>query len=172
MSAEHSDAAPASAAGRDAFGPAADVTPLISMRPRLGDILVGRGLVGEAQVSQALVESRSTGELLGRILLRHQWLFEDELARALAAQLGLPYVAIGATGVDREIARLLPYDVGMRAAAIPIGLHGGTVRVAFADPCDEQAESEVLQHLARYEPVVAELSDIESAWRTVGRTGA
>jgi hypothetical protein len=165
VSADHVDAVPSGVPEGAAAG------PLFSMRQRLGDILVARGLITEEQLTQALAESRSSGELVGRVLLGHQWLFEDELARALATQLGLPYVSLSVTGIDRDIARMLPLETGMRAAAIPIGLHGGAVRVAFADPCDELAEQAVRQHLGRYEPVVAELSDIESAWRGVERAG-
>ncbi len=137
-------------------------------RPRLGDLLVRKGLIKQNELIDALVESRSTGELLGRVLIRRRVIFEDELARALAEQLALPYVNLHVLGVDAGVARMIPPAEGRRAAAIPVGMVGGRVRVAFADPSDEAAHAIVEQYVtAPFELVVGELSDIDSAWRTI-----
>jgi hypothetical protein len=137
--------------------------PFFNERPRLGELLVDRHLITVEQLAEAVVESRSTGVLLGRVLLQQRWLFEDELARTLATQLDLPYVNIRVTGVDRSIANTMPAETGVRVGAIPIG-----IRVAFADPCDDQAQETVKRYVSNPDVVIAELSDIESAWRTVG----
>lgn len=136
-------------------------------RPRLGELLLERGLITEVQLKEALAETADTGELLGRILIGKRWLFEDELARALAEQLGIPYVSLRSAGVDRALARMLPADIGLHYAAIPIGFMGDRLRVAFADPCDESATGAVSRHFASYDPVVAELSEIEFVWRSI-----
>jgi hypothetical protein len=138
-------------------------------RPRLGDLLLSKGMITDLQLKEALAESFAAGDLLGRVLLRRRWLFEDELARTLAEQLHLPYVNIRHTGFDMAVARLLPFETGMRFAAIPVCLLGDRARVAFADPCDEPAQQAVAAHLAGFECVVAELSDIEQAWQTLHR---
>ena len=138
-------------------------------RPRLGDLLLARGNITESQLRDALAESYAAGELLGRVLLRHQWIFEDELARTLAEQLSIPYVNLRYAGVDNSLASLLPYETGMRFAAIPVCFRNDRVRVAFADPADEDAQRAVKAHIAAFDCVVAELSDIEMALRTVHR---
>jgi hypothetical protein len=138
-------------------------------RPRLGDLLLARGNITDSQLKDALAESYAAGELLGRVLLRHEWIFEDELARTLAEQLSLPYVNLRYAGVDTSLASLLPYETGMRFAAIPVCFRNDRVRVAFADPADEDAQRAVAAHIAAFECVVAELSDIEMALRTVHR---
>lgn len=135
--------------------------------PRLGDMLMRKGLISEQQLSQALAESRSSGERLGEVLLKRRWLFEDELARTLAGQLDLPYVNLSAIGVDRGVARMLPVEIGIRFAAIPVGMHRGLVRVAFADPTDEEAQQAVGAYLQTVDAVVADLSDIRSTWRRI-----
>lgn len=142
--------------------------PFFNERPRLGELLVDRRLITVDQLAEAVVESRSTGVLLGRVLLQHRWLFEDELARTLATQLDLPYVNIRVTGVDRSIANMMPAETGIRVGAIPLGFLAGRVRVAFADPSDDQAQEEVKRYISTPDVVIAELSDIEAAWRTVG----
>jgi hypothetical protein len=138
-------------------------------RPRLGDLLLRKGMITDSQLTVGLRESQTTGDLLGRILLRHQWIFEDELARSLAEQLHLPYVNIRNAGIDYSLARIMPVETGVRFAVIPIGIHGGRVRVAFADPCDDGAFDAVARAVEDFDPVVAELSDIDTAWRTVER---
>jgi MshEN domain len=141
-------------------------------RPRLGDLLLAKGMITEAQLGEGLAESYASGVLLGRVLLRHRWIFEDELARTLAEQLNLPYVNLRHTGVDKALARMLPLEVGMQFAAIPIGFHGDCVRVAFADPIDEQAHQAVTAQFAHFDRVVSELSDIEQALRTTHGSSA
>jgi len=141
-------------------------------RPRLGDLLVRKGLIEQEQLERALAESRATGDLLGRVMIRRGFIFEDELARTLAAQLDLPYVNIRVAGFERGAAQLLPSGDGMRAAAIPVGVFGGRIRVAFADPSDESAKELVRGHVGEFSPAVAALSDIEFAWRTLDPSSA
>jgi hypothetical protein len=138
-------------------------------RPRLGDLLLAKGMITDSQLKQALAESFAASELLGRVLLRHQWIFEDELARTLAEQLGLPYVNLRHTGLDRALARMVPFEIGMHFAAIPVCFHGDRIRIAFADPSDEHAHKAMTTHIASFDPAVAELSDIETALRTAHR---
>lgn len=135
--------------------------------PRLGDMLVQKGLISAEQMQDALIESHASGKRLGEVLLERQWIFEDELARTLAGQLGLPYVNLRSTGVDVGAARTMPAKTGIQFAVIPIGVRDGVVRVAFADPTDDEAREAVAVHLASLEPVIAELSEIRSAWRRI-----
>jgi MshEN domain len=136
--------------------------------PRLGDMLVQKGLISAEQMQDALIESHASGKRLGEVLIERQWLFEDELARTLAGQLGLLYVNLRSTGVDLGAARTIPANTGIRFAVIPIGVRGGVVQVAFADPTDDEAREAVAAHLPSFEAVIAELSEIRSAWRRIG----
>jgi Type II secretion system (T2SS), protein E, N-terminal domain len=153
-------ASPAPAAPADAFGGA---------RPRLGDLLIERGFITPEQLAHGLAESRATNQLLGRVLIGMRCLFEDELARSLAAQLALPYVNLRTAGIERGVARMMPASEGLRVGAIPIGFYGGRLRVAFADPSDQAARAAAEKYVGVCEPVVAELSDIDYAWRTIER---
>jgi hypothetical protein len=140
--------------------------------PRLGTLLVSKGYLTHEQLVDALAASKATGDLLGVTLLREQVIFEEELARTLSDQLSIPYISIGRVGVDASVARLLPAEVGAAAAAIPVRAVGGAVQVAFADPTDSWALAEIRRHLPEIEIVVAELSDIRTAWRNVTGAGS
>jgi hypothetical protein len=139
--------------------------------PRLGSLLTAKGFITESQLELALNESRETGEMLGLLLVRKQWIFEEELARTLSEQLSLPYVSVGRLGVNPKVARLLPREVGENAAAIPVRESPDAVQVAFADPTDQRALEAVEAYIDPVQIVVAELSDIRLAWRSVPVTG-
>ena len=134
---------------------------------RLGDLLVSKGFITVEQLSNALVESKEKGELVGRVLLRRGLVFEDELARALAEQWQLPYVRLSSVGVDHQVMRLLPRDVGMRFAAVPVRFADGGVLVAFADPSEPDSLTAVREHLPSIKLAVAEFSDIRMLWQAV-----
>jgi hypothetical protein len=141
--------------------------PFFAGRPRLGEMLVSRGLLADAQLKEALAEARTTGALLGNVLLSRGWLFEDELARMLAIQLDVPYVNLRLTGVDQAVARAMPAATGIQFGVIPIGVSRGRIRVAFGDPTDEGAQEAVGRYIQDPEVVVSELSDIAAAWRRI-----
>jgi hypothetical protein len=157
--------------------PAAPAVPLepaafFLERPRLGDLLLRKGLITQDQLEQALNESRTSGDLLGRVMIRRQFIFEDELARTLAAQLDIPYVNLRVAGYDRAVAQMLPSREGMRIAALPIGVLGGRIRVVLADPSDEHAKALLRQYVGDFTLAVTDLSEIELAWRTLDPTCA
>jgi hypothetical protein len=134
---------------------------------RLGDLLVSKGFITVEQLSAALVESKEKGELVGRVLLRRGLVFEDELARTLAEQWQLSYVRLSSVGVDRQVMRLLPREVGLRFAAVPVRFAEQSVLVAFADPSDPEALAEVRGYLPSIKLAVAEFSDIRMLWQAV-----
>ncbi len=135
---------------------------------RLGELLLSKGLVNEEQLSRGLVESRRAGETLGRVLVRHGAVFESELARVLAEQWSIPYVNLALVGVDRSTLSLLPRDVGIRNAAVPVRFVRDELRVAFADPSDTEAVAAVQGYVSvPIQPAIAELSDIDAVWRSV-----
>jgi hypothetical protein len=109
-------------------------------------------LITEEQMTEALAETGQSGDLLGRVLLRRRWLFEDELVRALSEQLQIPSVNIRSSGVDHDAARMVSVEIGLRNAAIPIGFVSGRLRVAFADPCDETACAAIADPAASTSP--------------------
>ena len=143
--------------------------PGASPPPRLGELLVRKGLITNEQLSQALVESRRSGDVVGRVLIRKGWVFESELARVLAEQWSIPYVNLASLGVDRACLALMTPELGRRCAAVPVRFFGSELRVAFADPSDPDAVGAVQEQMAfPIQPAVAELSDIDAIWRSVG----
>src|SRR5947207_13292953 len=112
--------------------------------PPLGALLVRKGRLTKEQLDEALAERAETGELLGQVLLRHAWIFEDELARVLAEQHDLEFLNLRSVGVDRRLLPLIPAEDGRRLLAVPVRVvEGGDVLTAIADPNDRDGMAEL-----------------------------
>jgi adsorption protein B len=61
------------------------MSELPNFRPRLGDVLLNRGLVNAAQLNEALERQRRSARRLGEILIESGALSEDSLREALRA---------------------------------------------------------------------------------------
>jgi len=135
---------------------------------QLGELLIEKGLITEAQLGEALVERRVHGGLLGEALVRLGFIFEDELARTLAEQAGVPFVNIEAYSVDRYAAGTLPRSLGESLPALPVRFtpEGGLV-IAVADPTDETLLPRLQEAISC--PIVlmvAAASTIRNTWRS------
>jgi type IV pilus assembly protein PilB len=141
------------------------------LRPRLGSLLLEKGLLTDEQLDDALRERSEKGGLLGEILVRQGVIFEDELARVLGAQAGLPFADLDTVSVDRQAASTLPPELGEELCALPMRFtpDGGIV-VAVSDPLDSSLLPQLQLALdGRVELAVATASSIRRSWRTLTR---
>ncbi|RMH22633.1 MAG: type II secretion system protein GspE [Gemmatimonadetes bacterium] len=132
-------------------------------RPRLGERLVARGAVTDADVEAALRAQARRGGRLGELLVAARALDDEALARALAEQLGLPY-APPPLAPDPEARGLLPWDDLAVRGAVPLALVGRRLRLAVRDPLDAELVADVRFRTGRpVEVVVAGAGAVERA---------
>jgi type IV pilus assembly protein PilB len=136
-------------------------------QPMLGRLLVDKGLVSKAQLDEALRERAIHGGLLGETLLRLGFVFETDLARVLAEQVGIPFLNLETIDVDAGAAGMVPRTLGEELGALPVRFtpEGGLV-IAVADPTDATLLPQL--QLAVNCPLVltvATLSSIRDGWR-------
>ena len=62
---------------------------------QLGELLLERGLVNQAQLNKALETQKDKGGLIGQILVALGFVKEEEIAQALTVQYGFPYLPLG-----------------------------------------------------------------------------
>lgn len=137
------------------------------VRPQLGSLLLEKGLIRPEQLDQALSERKAHGGLLGETLVKLGFIFDDELARVLAEQTGVPYLNLDSIPVDPMAAAVLPRSLGESLPALPVRFapEGGIV-VAVADPSDAGLLPQL--QLAIKCPMVlsvATAADIRHGWR-------
>ncbi len=131
-------------------------------KQRLGEILVREGFVGQSDVEQALRTQVGGNRRLGHILVRMKLITPDQLAETLSEQLGLEIYDIGAN-FSSSVSRVLPRYLCRKYDVLPIAFQDNNVlEVAMADPCDEEAKSNIEDYTGRViQPLLAKQSDIE-----------
>jgi general secretion pathway protein E len=103
---------------------------------RLGEILVGRGLLSREDLDRALDLQKERGDKLGRILVDLGFAAHRDVLAALSEQLGLPLAKIeGPPAVSPEIERLSPRFL-RHARVLPLRMDGSALVLAMADPLD------------------------------------
>ena len=134
------------------------------MAGRLGDILVKRGQITEAQLQTALSSQGSERGMLGAILLRRGLITFDQLGSALEEQFEVPFREIVPQAVNPQIVRLLPETMARDREAVPVGIADGCLTLAMVAPDDIETISEAeLITGYRVEPVVALQSEVQAA---------
>src|SRR6266508_1500961 len=103
---------------------------------KLGEILVGEGLITADQLERALLEQSRTDQLLGRILIDLKMVKESDLMAALAKQIGFRFVDLNDHQIDPSAAMLIPEQVARRYRALPIGYEDSRLLVSMADPAN------------------------------------
>ena len=115
---------------------------------RIGEMLLGAGLISEQQLSQALEEQKRSGRRLGRVLIESGLIEETRLARLLAEQLGIEFVDLRSLTIDASVARRLPERHARRYRALVLAaIPNGALRLGMADPTDLTAYDELTRAL-------------------------
>jgi hypothetical protein len=103
----------------------------------LGTLIFRAGLLPAETIESALQESSRTGKRLGEILLERNLLEEAELSRLLAGQKGLPFVTLRERGIEQDAVKLFTEDQARLYRALPFQLDSGSPTVAISDPTNE-----------------------------------
>jgi type IV pilus assembly protein PilB len=109
------------------------------IRRKLGEILVGAGLVSSAQLEQALTVCTHAGRRLGQVLIDQGSITEQDLAQGLSEQLGFPFVDLRGVDLKPALSATLHEGLAKRHHVIPLHLEGKTLTIATADPLNFEA---------------------------------
>ena len=104
------------------------------MRKKIGECLIQAGLISDDDLENALVEHKRTGERLGVVLIRMNLATEKQIAKALAMQLGFPYVSLSENPPESAAVILVPKDVALKRVCIAVSLEKNLLTVAMSDP--------------------------------------
>ena len=140
--------------------------PMATRPLRLGQSLVEAGRLKERHLRSALDEQQASGRRLGDILVRRGYLDDTAVARALAAQLSLPF-AEGPLIPEPTALRLVDAALARTRAVLPLSATKRTLLLAVSDPLDQETLGELcFSSGRRVEPIVAAPSAIAEGIRT------
>ena len=117
----------------------AETAPQATANVPLGTLIYRAGLLTEEQLEDALNDGMRRGKRLGQVLVERGLLEEAEIARLLAEQRGLEFVSLAERGVDPAAQALLPAEDASLNHAVPFAVEDGVPVVAVEDPADEIA---------------------------------
>ena len=103
----------------------------------LGEILRAVAGLSEAALDEALRAQTDEGGRLGEVLVARKVVSADDVAKALALQLDLPYhPQVALDSLDAELVRQVPINFAKQALILPLRLDGESVALLVADPLD------------------------------------
>ena len=138
---------------------------MVEERKLIGEYLLEKGIITEAQLKEALKEVERTNRKIGEILVRRGFAKEEDIARALSEQLGFTFVDLPTYQIETEATQLIPKDAALRLKAIPIFKVGDSLNVAMSNPLDIATIDELsrLSGGLRIKPVLATPTGIKEA---------
>jgi len=143
------------------------------MDQRLGQILVGKGLLQSADLDKALELQKERPDKLGKILIDLGFVAQRDVLAALAEQLALPLVAARQfPAVSPELEGIAPRYM-RQFKFLPIEVEDATVTLAMADPLDFETISTVrlFTRLQVRTALAAEQEILEAIDRYYGESG-
>ena len=131
---------------------------------RIGEVLVERGIIDHKQLNEALAYQKDHGGLMGQVLIKLGFTTEEEVALALTAQYGFPYLPLDNYEIDGGLTSVIPEAMARQYCLIPIDRIGNALTLAMADPSNMKAIAEVeLLTKCVVQTFVSTPTDIEKA---------
>jgi type IV pilus assembly protein PilB len=113
--------------------------------PRVGDLLLERGMVSQEQIEQALAYQKSRGhqKLLGEVLVELKFVTEQQVMEVLAKAYDIPFAQLTPALADAKMFELLERDFIEKQNVLPLFLVGGNLTVAMHEPTNVYLAEEI-----------------------------
>ncbi|NQT23497.1 MAG: hypothetical protein HQ579_08710 [Candidatus Omnitrophica bacterium] len=134
----------------------------ISTKP-LGQVLLERKLITPDQLEKALEIQKERGGLIGQILVSLGYVNEEQIAHAITVQYGYPYLPLDNYDFNKEVVKIIPFNVAKQYGLVAIDKLGNMLTVAMCNPLNIQAIEDIeLLTNSKVQAFVSTSTDIES----------
>jgi type IV pilus assembly protein PilB len=103
-------------------------------RRKVGELLVGWGLVSPNDLADALKYATEHGKRIGEALVELELCGEDDVTKALATQFDMEFVDLDKGVVKSENLGLIPRDLILKHQVLPVAKDGNTLKLVITDP--------------------------------------
>ena len=133
-------------------------------RRKFGELLLGQGTITQEQLDEALSLQKKDGGLLGEIMVQKGFISENEVARSLSTQYGLPVLRTREYEVDKEVLDKFSPQFLYVNLILPLGKIADLLLVAVCDLPPDSVIRE-LEEISQCEVVfyVSSVNDISDA---------
>lgn len=132
---------------------------------RVGNFLLDAGLISRTQLEASLGVAYDTQTPLAQVLIEGGILNEDEIRRAVARGLGVPFVRLSANEIAHDALTKIPEPFCRAHGLVAFSFEGSTLEVALLDIADLEKLTGLQLH-AKYN-LVPRLTDRESMTRAL-----
>lgn len=98
------------------------------------EVLTSLKLLTKDQLDQSKIESVRSGVDLDETILNMKLLTDEDIVKAKAISLGVPYVDLTSAKVDQNILKNLTKELAKKYKAVPFGFSGNMLNVAMVNP--------------------------------------
>lgn len=109
---------------------------MAKQRKKLGELLVGWGVVTQEAVDEALAFATEHGKRIGEALVEMESCSEDDVAKALATQYGMEYIDLDKQPVNHDVLDLVPAKLMEDYCVLPLGEDNEKLKLIITDPLD------------------------------------
>ncbi len=128
---------------------------------RLGDLLIEKGYITEAQLKVALEESKRSGKKLGETLVELEYVDEETILNVLAQQFGIEKISYDDIHFEKPLKNVLPERLARRFKVVPVDYTDNKIIVATNDPTNIFAFDEIARVTRKeVEPVIISKDDL------------
>lgn len=110
---------------------------------RIGQILIEKGFITEAQLQDCLSEQKMSNVFLGEIMIKKGLLTEARLLEALSEQFGIPLISLKGQSIDMTLAPKFSSSLIVDHKCFPLYQDEGSITVAIVNPLNALALNKV-----------------------------
>ena len=110
-----------------------------SIDKKLGELLLEQGVIHHEQLETALKHQKEEGGMIGDIIIKLKFATEKDIAQALTAQYGFPYLPLSSYEIDPEVIKTIPVTLCREYSLIPIDKIGQSLTITMVNPLDVEA---------------------------------
>lgn len=131
---------------------------------KIGELLLKENKIDQEQLTEALeIQKREPGKL-GSVLIRLNFVTEEDIAQVLSKQFGYPSINLSKFDIDEKMMELIKPDIARKHVVMPVHRIGSILTLAMADPSNLLVQEEIrFSTNLRIQAVIAPESSILDA---------
>jgi len=129
---------------------------------QVAELFVEQHVLQPSQAEDVLTEANLNGKTIVQAMVDGGFVDENAFYQTIAQALGTEYIDLRDKEIPPAVLKLIPSGLARLHRALPIGLSGGTLRIALADPLEPRAAEDLRFALGKdIEVVVAPTQQID-----------
>lgn len=112
-------------------------------RKRLGELLLDEQLVSNEELENALSDQKKCGGILGEILVSKGVIAEEDVARVIARQYGLPFIDPAQYQISDDVKDIFPEAALLKYRFVPLDIFGDLLLVVVGGIVEDDIVAEL-----------------------------